>query len=69
MRLAGLTQMNMQIDQSRRDNAAARVESLVGLPVQFSRRRHGGHPAIAQQHVHVVINAAGRVNHPSALYE
>jgi hypothetical protein len=37
--------------------------------VQFSRSRYGGHAAIAQQHIHFVIDTAGRIDHPPALYE
>ena len=49
--------------------AAAHVERLLRLAAQLARSGHRRYAAIAQQHVHLVIDTAGRIDHPPALDE
>ena len=60
--LAGLAQMHMQIDEAGSDDAAPGVEGASGLTAQLAGRSHGGHAAVAQQHVHILIDAAGGID-------
>jgi hypothetical protein len=39
------------------------------LAAQRARSGDGCNAAIAQQHIHLVIDAAGRIDHAPALYE
>ena len=66
VRLPGLAQMHMQVDESGRNDAAARIQRLLGLPRSLPGGSDRGDAPVAQQHVHLLINAAGRIDHVSA---
>ncbi len=65
----GLAQMHMQIDQSGRDDGAARVQRLLRLAAQFARRGNLRDASVAQQDIHLLIDAAGRIDDAPALYQ
>ena len=67
--LSGLAQMHVQIDEAGSDDASLGVEAPLGLAAQLAGRRHGSHAPVAQQHVHLLIDAARRIDDASACDE
>ena len=64
--LAGLAQVNMQVNEAGSDDQTARVEFSFGVTPDFVRRCNLGHLAIAQQEVHGAIDPGGRINDVTA---
>ena len=65
--LAGLAQVNMQIDKSGSDNESTGIEFVVRAAASLARRGNLGHLPVTQQDVHGGINPRGRIDQmPSA---
>jgi hypothetical protein len=67
--LTGLAQMHVQINEAGSDDAPLGVEAPLGLTAKLSRRRHRSHAPFAQENIHLLIDAAGRIDDVSAYDE
>src|SRR5208282_4829657 len=67
VRLAGLAQVHMQIDEARRYRESTGIELLVRTTLDFVGRSNFGDPAILQQHVHGRVDARRRIDEVAAL--
>ena len=67
--LSGLAQMHVQINETRSDDAPLHVEALLGLTAKLARRLYGSHAAVAQENVHLLVDAARRIDDPSVYDE
>src|SRR5271166_2626821 len=54
--------MHVQIDEARCDDASRGVEGLTGRGFQHAGRGELGDASVAQEHVHVAVDAAGRID-------
>src|SRR6185437_8582625 len=67
--LAGLAQVDVNVDESGRDDEALRVQNLGPGAVDLSRRVHRGYPAFGEQQVARRVNTGGGVNQASVADE
>ncbi len=66
MRLSRLSQMNVRIDESRRDDQSLGVDAFAGLALQLSRRGQLDDAAILDQDVALRFQVLRRIDHCSA---
>ena len=64
--LTGLTQMDVQVDETRRNDEAARVELFVGAAADFIRQSDLSHAAIPQEDVHGRVDLRPRIDQVAA---
>src|SRR5262249_41092822 len=67
--LAGLAQMDMQVDEARRNDQAPCIEFLVCVTTNLVGWSNFSHAAVAQKDVHGSIDPGGRIDHMATLYE
>ena len=59
-------QMDMQVNKPRGNDQPPRIKFLLRPTPNLVRRRHFGHPPVAQHDIHRRINTRGRIDHMSA---
>src|SRR5689334_430493 len=62
VRLAGLSQMDMNIDEAGRDDESAGVESVVGFSAQFAGGRDFNHATIFEQEIVLALKTLSGVD-------
>lgn len=59
--MTGLAQVNMNINEARRDDHPTGINDLIGLAVKFSRGSDFGNAAIGEQEIVWSIDVLGRI--------